>query len=168
MWLVCGDGQESDAFGRPLFDGWSTRVKTDQPRIALLTKLYRKFLAGQATADFIQQISACYTVGTLERLAVSGNRESRRAAVLALGLVGNYASNAVVGCALIDADRGVRSIAENTITTLWRRDGTEQQRQRLGLLVRLNSAQQLRNASSVPQNCWPRRPRSRKPGTSAR
>jgi tetratricopeptide (TPR) repeat protein len=108
----------------------------------LLTELYRQFLAGQATADFLRQISACYSVGTLERLATAGNRESRRAAVLALGLVGDYQSNAVVGRALVDADRGVRSIAENSITSLWRRAGTEPQRQRLGLLVRLNSAQQ--------------------------
>jgi tetratricopeptide (TPR) repeat protein len=76
---------------------------------------------------------------------VAGNRESRRAAVLALGLVGDYGSNAVVGRALVDPDRGVRSIAENTITNLWRRVGTETQRQRLGLLVRLNSAQQFKD-----------------------
>ena len=94
----------------------------------LLTELYRQFLAGQATADFMRQINACYTVGTLERLAAAGNRESRRAAVLALGLVGDYQSNAVVGRALVDVDRGVRSIAENSITSLWRRTGTERRR----------------------------------------
>lgn len=117
-------------------------MKANQPRTPLLTELYRQFLAGQATADFIKQINESYTVGTLERLAAAGHRESRRAAVLALGLVGDYSSNAVAGRALIDADRGVRSIAENTITSLWRRAGTDSQRQRLGLLVRLNSAQQ--------------------------
>ncbi len=117
-------------------------MKLNQPRTPLLTELYRQFLAGQSTADFIQQISDCYNLGTLERLASAGSRESRRAAILALGLVGDYSSNAVAGRALVDADRGVRSIAENTITTLWRRAGNDSQRQRLGLLVRLNSAQQ--------------------------
>lgn len=117
-------------------------MKANQPRTPLLTELYRQFLAGQATADFIKLINDSYTVGTLERLATAGHRESRRAAILALGLVGDYGSNAVVGRALVDVDRGVRSIAENSITSLWRRAGTDSQRQRLGLLVRLNSAQQ--------------------------
>jgi tetratricopeptide (TPR) repeat protein len=128
-------------------------VKKDQSRKALLTELYRQFLAGQPTAEFIEEISQRYTVGTLERLAVSSDRETRRAAVLALGLVADYRSNAVVGRALVDVDRGVRSIAENSITSLWRRAGSDSQRQKLGLLVRLNSAQQfqecIRRASEL-------------------
>ncbi len=128
-------------------------MKKDQSRTPLLTELYREFLAGQPTAEFIEQISRRYSVGTLERLAVAGDRETRRASVLALGLVGDYSSNAVVGRALVDADRGVRNIAENSITSLWRRAGTDAQRQKLGLLVRLNSAQQfhecIRRASEL-------------------
>jgi tetratricopeptide (TPR) repeat protein len=128
-------------------------VKKQQPRTALLTELYRQFLSGQPTAEFVQQINQRYSVATLERLAVSGHRETRRAAILSLGLVGDYQSNAVVGRALVDVDRGVRNIAENSITTLWRRAGNEVQRQRLGLLVRLNSAQQfhdcIRRASEL-------------------
>ena len=40
---------------------------------------------------------------------------ARRAAVLALGLLGDYNSNATLGRALHDADRGVRMLAESGI-----------------------------------------------------
>ena len=117
-------------------------MSSDSSRTALLNSLYRQYLVGQETADFIKQVTERYTVGTLERLAAAGRRETRRAAVLALGLVGDYESNAVVGRALVDEDRGVRSLAENSILSLWRRVGNDSQRQKLTMLIRLNSAQQ--------------------------
>jgi tetratricopeptide (TPR) repeat protein len=55
-----------------------------------------------------------------------------------LSLVGDYRSNAVLGRALVDRDRGVRSIAENGIRELWRRDGTREQREMLGRVIDLN------------------------------
>jgi tetratricopeptide (TPR) repeat protein len=122
------------------------RVSRNKSRTALLNTLYREYLLGQQTADFIQRVTARYTVGTLERLARSTRRETRRAAVLALGLVADYSSNAVLGRALVDADRGVRTMAENGIVSLWRRAGNESHRQQLAALVRLNSAQHYHEA----------------------
>lgn len=115
---------------------------SDGSRTARLNSFYRQYLVGQETAGFIGAVSRHYTVGTLERMATSSRRETRRAAVLALGLVADYESNAVVGRALADEDRGVRSLAENAIVSLWRRVGNAAERQQLNQLFRLNSAQQ--------------------------
>src|SRR5690606_28743454 len=82
------------------------------------------------------------TIATLERLTLAAGRVTRRAAVLALGYIGNYDSNAVLGRALHDEDRGVRILAENGIRELWCRCGTETQRQLLSVIVRLNASQQ--------------------------
>jgi tetratricopeptide (TPR) repeat protein len=117
-------------------------VTGDASRSALLNTLYRHYLVDQNADDFTRQLDRYYTIGTLQRLATSTRRETRRAAVLALGMVADYDSNAVLGRALIDEDRGVRSLAEDGIVALWRRVGDEPLRQKLGLLVRLNSAQQ--------------------------
>src|SRR5207247_864777 len=58
--------------------------------------------------------------------------------VLALSLLGDYESNAALGRALIDRDRGVRSIAESGIRELWRRVGTDEQRRALRQVIELN------------------------------
>jgi tetratricopeptide (TPR) repeat protein len=90
---------------------------------------------------FIQGVVERYANATLERLAAGGSRVTRRAAVLALGYVGQYDSNPVLGRALHDDDRGVRILAENGIRELWCRVGTPQQRQELSVIVRLNASQ---------------------------
>ncbi len=82
-------------------------------RTPLLEAWYQQYLERQDSATFIMQVSATYLIGTLERLTQSESRMSRRAAVLALGLIGDYESNAVVGEAMRDEDRGVRTLAEN-------------------------------------------------------
>jgi tetratricopeptide (TPR) repeat protein len=117
-------------------------VPRDSKRVPLLDELYRKFLTDDDTAAFITAASKRYCVATLERLVDRGSRISRRGAVLALGYLGDYESNAVVGRALIDRDRMVRLLAENAIRSLWCRIGTENQRQVLAALIRLNNSQQ--------------------------
>jgi tetratricopeptide (TPR) repeat protein len=73
-------------------------------------------------------------------LAKHACREVRRAAVLALGFLGDYNSNHALGCALLDDDRTVRTLAEDGIRTLWTRAGNETERQELGVILRLNAA----------------------------
>lgn len=121
-------------------------MSRDTSRLALLNTWYREYLLGQQTADFIKRLTERYSIGTLERLATSTRRETRRAAILALGLVADYESNAVVGRALIDEDRGVRTLAENAIVSLWRRVGNERHRLLLAALVRMNSSQKYHDA----------------------
>lgn len=115
----------------------------------ILTEMYARYLDDENSASFISAVSQRYMIGTLERLAEYGRVASRRAAVLALSLVANYESNAVLGRALQDRDRCVRLIAENGLRDLWLRDGSEEQQSRLKVLVRLNSSQQFAEAAEA-------------------
>lgn len=123
------------------------------PQIALLTELYQEYLDDQNSATFVTKVSQRYTVGTLERLASHLDRATRRAAVMAIGFLGDVSSSAVLGGALHDEDRAVRTIAENSIRTVWRRPNNESDRQQLAVLLRLNSSQKyeetLRRATAL-------------------
>lgn len=98
----------------------------------LLVDFYEQFLDDNNLTAFLRNVSERYYIGTLERLAASGERMARRAAVLALGRLGDYQSNHVLGKALIDLDRGVRTLAENAITLIWPRVGLAIHQRRLG------------------------------------
>jgi tetratricopeptide (TPR) repeat protein len=128
----------------------------DAVRSPVLSELYQQYLADQDTAAFIHRTTARYTVATLARLAAVGERMVRRAAVLALGYVADYESNATLGRALNDADRGVRLLAENGIRAVWCRLGSSNQRQRLVRIMSLNNAQQaiaaLREATALTRD----------------
>lgn len=120
-----------------------------KPRRPHLTRLYRRYLASEDSAAFIKAVSERYTVATLERLMRHEARVARRAAVLALSFLAGYESNAVLGRALCDSDRGVRVIADNGIRELWLRAGSEVQRQRLAAIVRLNVSGQFERAADA-------------------
>lgn len=104
----------------------------------LLHRIYKAYLVDQNTTAFSDNVSKRYTIGTLERLATSGDRMSRRAAVLSLGLFSDYRSNPVLGRALHDDDRGVRMLAENGIRAVWGRSGSSAQRKSLQAVIDLN------------------------------
>lgn len=116
------------------------------PRIPLLNDFYHHYLIDQKSSAFIRRVAKHYTIGTLERLASHDQRLTRRAAALAIGLAGDYSSNATLGRALVDVDRGVRMIADNGIRLLWCRWGSVSHRRRLGTVVRMNSAEQYADA----------------------
>ncbi len=109
-------------------------------RLPQLDVLYRQYLADQDLDTFTLHVSQRYTIGTLERVAANNTRMARRAAVLALGLLAEFESNAALGRALLDRDRGVRMLAENGIRLLWNRDGSDAQREQLANLAELNAA----------------------------
>jgi tetratricopeptide (TPR) repeat protein len=121
-------------------------VSRQSPRVPLLLRLYQEYLDRQDPTEFISKTSKSYTQGTLERLTECESGRVRRAAVLALGFLGDYAANHVVGRALHDQDRTVRTLAENAIRQVWKRAGNEQHRRQLNLVIRLNSAKQFREA----------------------
>jgi len=106
-------------------------------RMPLLVPHYEEYLAQQDAARFMRQTAESYSVATLQRLATSGERMTRRAAVLALGLLGDYEVNHVLGRALTDTDRGVRSLAESGIRGVWERAGNVYQRAQLQIIIRL-------------------------------
>jgi tetratricopeptide (TPR) repeat protein len=107
--------------------------------------LYEKYLDNQDSAGYIHGVSARYMQGTLQRLARHQFREVRRAAVLALGFLGDYHCNHTIGRSLLDDDRTVRTLAENGIRSVWTRLGSEQDRRELEEILRLNAAQQYKD-----------------------
>lgn len=123
-------------------------MSSDRPRSPALTALYQAYLDDQDSAGFIRGASRSYTPGTLQRLAEHDVREVRRAAVLALGFLGDYEVNHTMGRALHDEDRTVRVLAENGIRSVWNRCGTADHRQQLAIVVRFNSAQQYDEAAA--------------------
>lgn len=112
----------------------------------LLHKIYRAYLVDQNTTAFTDNVLARYSIGTLERLSANGDRMSRRAAVLALGLFSDYRSNAVLGRALHDPDRGVRMLADSGIRSLWSRVGDSAQRRCLKAVIDLNTERRFESA----------------------
>ena len=114
----------------------------NQPSVRppLIAQLYQQYLDNQNSTAFRSAVTQAYTPGTLERLADHHQRKVRRAAVLAIGLLGDYSANHTMGRALLDEDRTVRTLAESGIRDLWARSGNEDQRQTLTLIIRLNAA----------------------------
>ena len=112
------------------------------PRRPLLVRFYQSYLGDQDSARFIKNVNGHYEIATLQRLVSTGSRVLRRASVLAIGYVGDYGSNTVIGRAMVDRDRGVRAIAERSIRDLWCRIGSRSQRQSLRNVIRLNEDKQ--------------------------
>lgn len=107
-------------------------------RQPLIVRLYEKYLVDYDSASWVLRVSERYSVATLERLTMHGSRRARRGAVFALGFLGNYQSNAILGRALVDRDRGVRVAADTSIRKVWHRVGTAEQQQSLRTICQLN------------------------------
>lgn len=82
----------------------------------------------------------------------------RRAAVLALGYLGDFSANSVMGRALDDEDRGVRLIAESGIRHIWLAAGTSTQRQQLLAAERLIGADECGEAIRLIRRVLRQRP----------
>lgn len=107
-------------------------------KCAKLDRIYQQYLRDENSAAFIRSVADHYNLGTLERLARYGQRISRRASILALGFLGDYSHNEILGKALNDKDRAVRLLGDHGIRQLWFRVGDQVIRQRLGHAARLN------------------------------
>lgn len=121
-------------------------VSRTSPQEPILITLYRQYLEDEHSASFISAVAERYTLPTLERLAERGERVVRRAAMLALGFLANYESNAVLGRALHDTDRGVRLLAENGIREIWERAAGAQRRGQLSSIMRLITSERYLDA----------------------
>jgi tetratricopeptide (TPR) repeat protein len=117
-------------------------VATRSVRTPVLVIYYNRYLTNQDCSLFVKRVARRYSCGTLDRLVSIGDHTTRRAAVFALSLLGDYESNAVLGRALVDRDRGVRSIAESGIRELWCRVGGRDEREMLGRVIQLNDERQ--------------------------
>jgi tetratricopeptide (TPR) repeat protein len=110
-----------------------------ESRNALLLISYRRYLQDRNTVQFVSVVKNRYSPGTLERLARASRPDLRRAATFALGFVGDFSVNHTVGRALRDEDPVVRRLAVNACRFVWNRPGSQQQRERLGEIIRLNA-----------------------------
>jgi tetratricopeptide (TPR) repeat protein len=85
---------------------------------------------------FRQDVKDRYNEGTLQRLLHSTDARTRQAAVLAIGLLGTYDSNAHVAALLHDEDPLVQRFASDALWELWFRGGTPDQNWSLQQAVR--------------------------------
>ena len=93
---------------------------------------------------FADEVRSRYSEGTLQRLLASGDDTARRAAALALGLVGGMRSNQPLATALRDPDPTVRQLAADAMWEVWLRGGSADQNRRLQqALGRSDAAQTL-------------------------
>ncbi|HXG12943.1 MAG TPA: tetratricopeptide repeat protein [Gemmataceae bacterium] len=88
---------------------------------------------------FQKKVAERYTEGTLQRLLESPDVHARRAAVLALGLIGTMDSNAALAARLRDEDRQVRQMANDALWSVWFRGGSEAHSAELQRLLGLRS-----------------------------
>ncbi len=119
----------------------------DTSRQPLLVEFYEAFLNEHDEDAFIAAVAQRYLPATLQRIARCGDRGSRRSAVLALGYLADYESNGVLGKALVDRDRGFRTLAETAIRNVWCRAGTTEQRRILEAIVRHNQSHEHERAT---------------------
>ena len=115
---------------------------SEELREPRLLTFYQDYLERPDCHAFSSRVGERYTTGTLQRLASHPRREIRRAAVLALGCLGDYDVNPTLGSALLDDDRTVRILAENSIRQAWTRVAGEKDRTQLDTIIRLNAARQ--------------------------
>ena len=108
-----------------------------ESRRPILDTFYQNYLANEDCPQFIKSVSEHYSLATLQRLAKFGPSTARRGAILAIGFLGEYSCNSVLGNALLDSDRAVRLLAEHGIRRIWFRQGSEAVQKSLGIIQRL-------------------------------
>lgn len=98
---------------------------------SLLVEYFKAFLQDRDLEAFRNRVAARYNEGTLCRiLSISTDVAARRAAVLSLGILGNFdQSNAALGRSLRDSDLAVRNMAEDALWAIWFRADTPEHNQ---------------------------------------
>jgi tetratricopeptide (TPR) repeat protein len=92
----------------------------------------------QAAAErFKARVAARYTEGTLLRLLDSTDTATRRAALLALGLLGTMECSAAVAARLHDDDTDLARMAADALWSMWFRGDSPTHNEELQRLVRL-------------------------------
>ena len=87
-------------------------------RTTRLATAYRRLLATADAPQYAAEVDDYYSPMTLATLLERGDVELRRAAAMALGLLGNSRSVDPLGRALGDDDRGVRLVADDSFRGL--------------------------------------------------
>ncbi|MGL6075383.1 MAG: tetratricopeptide repeat protein [Fimbriiglobus sp.] len=96
--------------------------------------------------SFRDAVKTRYNEGTLQRLLCSPVTQLRRAAGLALGLLGTMQSNPMLSNALRDEDTLVRKFSTDSLWEIWFRAGSPEENHRLQVALQLPDIQQTLNA----------------------
>ena len=107
-------------------------------RTSLLVKFYHRYLSDGDTAQLIVSIARHFSVATLERLLLSGHVQTRRAAALAIGLLGDQSSVALLGPLLRANDRRLRLVVDDALRAIAAREGSVEERLQLEQIIRCN------------------------------
>jgi len=94
-----------------------------------------------ATSSYKKQVAGRYLEGTLIRLLDSSDTTTRRAAVLALALLGSMDANEAVAVRLHDEDDEVRQLAMDALWKMWFRGDSEAHNLELQRLARTRDRQ---------------------------
>ncbi|QDU22304.1 tetratricopeptide repeat protein [Urbifossiella limnaea] len=92
--------------------------------------------AGPLVNHFKDEVRSKYTEGTLARLLAAADVRTRRAAALAVGLLGTMGCNQPLAARLRDDDPLVQRLASDALWEVWFRGGTEDENRALQLAVR--------------------------------
>ncbi|MEC8557374.1 MAG: hypothetical protein VXZ82_20420 [Planctomycetota bacterium] len=115
-------------------------------RYSQLLRFYHTYLREGDTPCFIRSVAQSYTLGSLERLILSGDKHTRRASAIALGLIGDISNMPTLGRLLSHPDRKLRLVVDDAVRSIAAREGTPYQRQQLELIVRANECGQFEDS----------------------
>jgi tetratricopeptide (TPR) repeat protein len=108
-----------------------------------------------ALKAYRRRVRIRYSEGTLQRMLVDASPESRRAAVLALGLTGTFDSNAPLARMLHDEDELVAKTAGDALWEIWFRGGTDEAVLDLRRAMRLTDSRKALAAFDEVIRDWP-------------
>ena len=123
-----------------------------------LATAYRRYLSTSDSAAFAWDVDDHYSQVTLLTLLNRGELETRRAAALALGILGNQQAVSPLARALNDSDRGVRIAADDSFRAILLRDCSSVQNQQLLRVMHLNDGGEYHAAIGLAEDLVARRP----------
>lgn len=113
-------------------------VTTPLVHTTRLAAAYRRYLQSANSCRFAHEVDEHYTPATLMALLRRGETEQRRAAALALGMLGDHRNVDALGRAISDDDRGVRLVADDSFRAVLVRDAAPLHHQQLLRVMHLN------------------------------
>jgi tetratricopeptide (TPR) repeat protein len=126
---------------------------------ALIREFYEDLTVSADWDRFATRINERYSEATLVRLLTSADAKTRMAAVAALRVAGSINANAAVAERLRDEDPTVRSLAEQTLWTLWFRAESAESMEELRRLNKLVNDEQFAPALEALNDLIRRAPR---------
>lgn len=103
-----------------------------------LVTAYRRYLTSIDAPRYAAEVNRFYSTPTLVAILRRGDTEMRRAAAMALGLLGDHWAIEPLGRALSDPDRGVRVVADDSFRGLLICDAAPLHHQQLLRVMHLN------------------------------